>query len=94
MSTTSPPTYSLYISIYIIIKIGPEYNETTTSGKNRTWVADIYYKGGFNISTNNPIQISNTNHPIIYYTYRLGQFKYEIPIPVGNYEIIIHFAEM
>jgi hypothetical protein len=73
--------------------LGPEYIETTASGHNRTWLADQYYKGGYvTVSDPNTI-ITNTNHPAIYLTYRLGQFKYEIPIPIGNYEIIIHLAE-
>ena len=68
--------------------------ETTIAGKTRTWLSDQYFIDGFAGSTDPNLAITNTNHPQIYRTLRFGAFKYEIPLPVGNYEIILHFAEV
>lgn len=75
------------------IYIGAEYNETTITGRTRTWLSDRYYSDGSVAFTDPNLVISDTNHPQIYRSERYGQFQYEIPIPVGNYEIILHFAE-
>ena len=74
-------------------KIGTDYVETTIAGRTRTWLADQYFVGGYEGSADPNQVIANTNHPQIYRTDRFGSFKYEIPLPVGNYEIILHFAE-
>jgi Malectin domain len=38
--------------------------------------------------------IANTLDDTIYQSERNGEFLYEIPVPTGNYEIIVHLAEM
>ena len=82
-----------FLISHVCVSVGPEYVETTIAGKTRTWLSDRYFIGGFD-GPGDPNQvIANTNHPQIYRTERYGAFQYEIPLPVGNYEIILHFAE-
>jgi hypothetical protein len=59
----------------------------------RTWAADKYYRGG-SLFRDGTKFINNTLNPSIYQTERYGECIYEIPVPNGTYEILIHFAEM
>jgi hypothetical protein len=59
----------------------------------RYWSADNFYTGGTTYSLSS-IDIANTVDDPIYQSERLGLFSYSIPVPTGNYEIIIHLAEM
>ena len=93
---TSSLTPLTHIHVYFykfILLVGTEYVETTIAGRTRTWLADQYYIGGSEAGTDPNQTIANTNHPQVYRTERYGQFQYEIPLPIGNYEIILHFAE-
>lgn len=56
-------------------------------------MADQYYDDGFTFS-NSAIGIEGTLDDTIYQSERWGEFVYEIPVPKGDYEIIIHLAEM
>ena len=59
----------------------------------RTWAADRYFTGGF-LYGDSLKAIANTLDDTIYQTERSGLFSYEIPVPLGSYEIIVHLAEM
>ena len=59
----------------------------------RTWAADQYFTGGGTFSDTSKA-IANTLDDTIYQSERTGECSYEIPGPTGNYEIIVHFAEM
>jgi Malectin domain len=59
----------------------------------RYWSADSFNTGGTTFSLTS-IPIANTVDDPIYQSERLGDFSYSIPVPVGNYEIVIHLAEM
>jgi Malectin domain len=56
-------------------------------------MADQYYNDGFTFS-NSAIAIAGTLDDPIYQSERWGEFTYEVPVPKGDYEVIIHFAEM
>jgi Malectin domain/IPT/TIG domain len=57
------------------------------------WDADTYFVGGvtFNDST---AEVDGTRNDLIYQSQRVGTFDYDIPVPEGNYELILHFAEL
>ena len=59
----------------------------------RRWDADRYFSGGSTYAdgTND---IGGTIDDILYHTERNGEFKYEIPVPTGSYEVVLHFAEL
>lgn len=57
------------------------------------WGADNFFTGGSTYSITS-IPISNTADDGVYQTERLGLFTYQIPVPVGMYEINIHLAEL
>ena len=60
----------------------------------RTWLADSYFTGGSTFSISN-LDVIGTQDDYIYQTERCcGSFSYEIPVPSGDYEIILHFAEI
>jgi Malectin domain len=59
----------------------------------RYWSGDSYFKGGSTYSISN-IAVANTVDDPIYQSERVGTFSYSIPLPLGNYEIVIHLAEL
>ena len=59
----------------------------------RTWKADQYFTGGGNY-TNGALLIDGTLDDKLYQSERNGDFQYTIPLPLGEYEIILHFAEV
>jgi Malectin domain len=56
-------------------------------------MADQYYTDGFTYS-NTAAQIEGTLDDPVYQSERWGSFVYDIPVPSGEYEIIVHLAEM
>ena len=71
---------------------------TTTDG--RTFAADKYFSTNTSTYTNNNItDILGTSHDALYKTERspnvaLGSFSYNIPVANGNYNVVLHFAEI
>jgi Malectin domain len=59
----------------------------------RTWSEDTLFTGGSTYSISN-VAVANTVDDTIYQSERVGEFSYSIPVPTGNYEIVIHFAEL
>ena len=62
-------------------------------GRRHYWGADNFFTGGSTYSITS-IPVSNTVDDYVYQTERLGLFSYEVPVPVGVYEISIHLAEL
>lgn len=60
------------------------------------WDADTNIaKGGRPYSKNiDGDDIANTDRDELFSTYRFGQYTYEIPLPNGDYEIFLYFAEI
>jgi Malectin domain len=75
---------------HVSILLGPLYLDA--SGL-RYWAEDNFFFGGSTYSMSS-IPISNTVDDPIYQSERNGDFSYEVPVPVGTYEVNIHLAEM
>jgi Malectin domain/IPT/TIG domain len=59
------------------------------------WKGDAqtnYFSGGQ--VANIPLSIAGTLEDELYQTERNGAFTYEIPLPEGDYEIVLHFVEL
>jgi hypothetical protein len=58
----------------------------------RTWGPDRFFTGG-NVLVRPSEKILRTLDPDIYRHLRSGDFRYDIPLAPGNYELHLHFAE-
>lgn len=58
----------------------------------KLWNADAYYAGGTSVKSS-VHHIWRTQDPSFYRTSRQGQFRYDIPLKKGLYELRLHFAE-
>ena len=58
----------------------------------KLWSADYGFTGGSAIRSSIP-HISRTQDPWFYRSSRQGEFRYDIPLPKGIYELRLHFAE-
>lgn len=59
---------------------------------NKLWSADAWFTGGTPVKSSAQ-HISRTLDPGFYRTSRQGQFRYDIPLRKGVYELRLHFAE-
>jgi hypothetical protein len=75
----------------ILIDTGSTSSYTDSLG--RVWSADTDFVGG-NTALHGPLPISGTSDPALYRTERWGLTGYRIPVPNGQYVVILHFAEM
>jgi hypothetical protein len=65
---------------------------TFTDGFGNVWLSDRFFEGGSVIKLlNHPI--AGTREPRLYQTRRQGDFRYDIPLAQGVYELRLHFAE-
>jgi hypothetical protein len=58
----------------------------------RTWAPDRFFSGG-NVLVRPSEKVLRTLDPDIYRHLRSGDFRYDIPLAPGNYELHLHFAE-
>jgi len=58
----------------------------------KLWTADDYFIGG-NEAKSQVQHIWRTQDPSFYRNRREGEFRYDIPVPSGVYELRLHFAE-
>ena len=66
---------------------------TVTDSKGQKWSADSFFSGGATYSTS-AVEIYNTDDDVIYRSERSGTFVYNIPVPLGSYSVVLHFAEI
>lgn len=59
----------------------------------RVWEGDRYFTGG-TVASNPESFIFRTLDPTLYQSSRTGNFRYDIPLEPGNYELRLHFAEL
>jgi Malectin domain len=64
-----------------------------TDTQGRQWSRDQYFQGGSTYA-NTATDIKDTEDDRIYWSERYGTFTYNIPVPLGNYEVVLHFAEI
>jgi len=63
-----------------------------TDGFGHVWQADRYFEGGAVVEL--PRQaILGTREPRLFQSRRQGQFRYDIPVKDGNYEVRLYFAD-
>lgn len=66
----------------------PKYVDSS----GNTWLSDRYFLGGDVVSS--PVEkILRTNDLALYHSRREGDFRYDIPLSPGNYELHLLFAE-
>ena len=65
---------------------------TYTDRSGQKWSPDRFYSGG-NVIVRPSERIFRTLDPDIYRHLRSGDFRYDIPLAPGNYELHLHFAE-
>lgn len=58
----------------------------------KLWSADTWFAGGTAVKSSAP-HIWRTQDPGFYRTSRQGEFRYDIPLKKGIYELRLHFAE-
>jgi hypothetical protein len=69
---------------------GPE-----TIDNEVTWNADKHYSTEISYTYRSSATITNTTNQELYRTERYGKtFSYIIPVPIGSYEVRLHFAEL
>lgn len=74
------------------IRIIAGSNESYTDRNGRTWGPDRYFAGGA-VLVRPSERIFRTLDPDIYRHLRTGEFRYDIPLKPGHYELRLHFAE-
>jgi hypothetical protein len=67
-------------------------DSTFLDRSGRTWGPDRFFTGG-NTLVRSSERIVRTLDPEIYRHLRSGDFRYDIPLAPGNYELHLHFAE-
>lgn len=67
---------------------GPKYIDSS----GRTWLPDRWSTGGRPFSQPDR-RILRTLDQKLYHSGRMGDFRYDIPLPPGVYELHLHFAE-
>jgi len=72
----------------MIVGSGNPYNDRS----GRTWGPDQFFSGG-SIFVRSSEKILRTLDPDIYRHVRQGEFRYDIPLQPGSYELHLHFAE-
>ena len=65
---------------------------TYTDCIGRVWHSDRYFTGGWGFDSGSHL-VMGTRDPHLYQTRREGTFSYDIPLPLGVYELRLHFAE-
>jgi Malectin domain len=66
-----------------------------TDSSGRIWRPDMYFFGGSTYA-NAAVDIVNKVgvDELIYKSERYGNFVYDIPVPLGSYSVVLHFAEI
>ena len=74
------------------IRILAGANRSYVDRSGKLWNPDTYFSGG-TVIRSSVQHIWRTQDPAIYRTSRQGDFKYDIPLKPGIYELRLHFAE-
>ena len=87
---SSDPQFGLPMGQEVRILAGGGRSFVDHAGK--LWSADAWFAGGTPVKASVQ-QIWRTQDPGFYRTSRQGQFRYDIPLKKGIYELRLHFAE-
>lgn len=86
---THPPPAEETADTRILVGLsGSNYLDST----GQTWASDRYFTGG-NVFSRQSRRIFRTLDQAIYQTPREGDFRYDIPLKPGSYELHLYFAE-
>jgi len=75
------------------IRISSGSSSDWTDGMGRVWLSDRYVTGGTEVARPDRL-IYRTLDQLTYRTAREGNFRYDIPLGPGLYELHLHFAEI
>lgn len=75
----------------LFINCGQEGENPIVVGGN-TWIPDKFFDAG-HYGDNGVNNTTNTDYPEIYRSERYGTSSYNIPVPPGNYQVSLYFAE-
>lgn len=68
--------------------LGEDFTDTA----GRQWGRDRFYEGGIAASQKDS-PVTNVDDPRLFHYHREGQFRYDIPLEPGLYELRLYFAE-
>jgi hypothetical protein len=98
VSVRSPQPEQLTSEVAVGLPVGDEVRILAGAARSyvdragKTWLADTYFSGGKPVRS--PVQhIWRTQDSSIYRSSRQGDFRYDIPLKAGTYELRMHFAE-
>lgn len=75
------------------IRILPGSNKpSTVDALGNIWLGDRYFTGG-ETEVTPPALLGLTSDPVLFETYRRGDFTYKIPLARGFYEVHLYFAD-
>jgi Malectin domain len=87
---TAPPLSNI---TFAPIRINCGSDRAYNDSLGREWSADAYFTGGSSFASGIG-QILNTTDDVIYRSERYGDATYNIPVPPGTYDVVLHFAEI
>lgn len=87
-ATPTPPVASAGGAVRMIVGSNSAYVDRS----GRTWGPDRFFSGG-TVFVRPAERVLRTLDPDIYRHMRQGDFRYDIPLDPGNYELHLHFAE-
>ena len=64
-----------------------------TDRQGHRWLADAYFNGGHSVAINPLTTIEGLPDPVLPKTMREGEFRYDIPLRPGTYELHLYFVE-
>lgn len=90
ITVLEPGDYDSPISVVNTFRVNCGGSQYVTVA-NDTFTGDVYYTGG-TLSTSTS-SIANTDDDVLYKSERYGNFSYDFPVPNGDYQVSLHFAE-
>lgn len=91
-SPSVPPLTGVSLPINGDLRMIAGSDNSYLDRSGRTWGPDRFFTGG-NVLVRPSEKILRTLDPDIYRHLRSGDFRYDIPLAPGNYELHLHFAE-
>lgn len=88
ISSSSSPNTSNELPVILAINAGGN----SVDNGDFVFEADRFYQGGMTSQTTDAI--SGTVNDAIYQSERYGDYRYEIPVTEGDYQVELHFAEI
>jgi hypothetical protein len=91
-SPSAPASAGMLLPVSEDLRFIAGSNDSYLDRSGRTWGPDRFFTGG-NVLARPSEKILRTLDPDIYRHLRSGDFRYDIPLAPGNYELHLHFSE-